>query len=307
MAVSYFRRLRDHIRRHRVMIGFAAIFTNAGLAIHWVTAIIDWVSRRDTLNAHSSALLAFAGALRTLPEWTPEAFYALAVLLIGSSVLYRDAIRSGPALPTGAMQPWAYDECTPPSFRETSAPIHDAMRESFRKYSKHPIVEPELISDAGARSVRLFVVNIGDEPAVDVTIAPIGEDSISFVPIRVLRPSDSKTEVQAFFYDANAQSFMSPFAKGLLVAKMSYKAGWTSGIDGKIKFANYVPACITYGDSLGRLYHTHDYVFADVSHHQVVIRRKLDSEAIRGASPAHDPHCPYCRPGNHHPERRAPP
>lgn len=183
--------------------------------------------------------------------------------------------------------------------RDTSAD-----RAAFQRYAKHPIVELEVISDAGARSVRLFVVNIGDEPAVDVTIAPIGEDSISFVPVRVLRPSDPKTEVQTFFHDAKAQSFTSPFAKGLIVAKMSYKAGWTLGGDGRTRFANYVPVCLTYGDSLGRLYHTHDYVFADVSHHQVVVRHKLDSETVLGASRAHDSHCRDCRDGKPHPELR---
>lgn len=180
----------------------------------------------------------------------------------------------------------------------------DLMREDARKIGQPlrqwpigPIVEPEALSDA--ESIRVFLANIGDDAAVDVQIAPIGGDAVSFSMVRILRASDPKAEVRVFIDPRIARGGLSHSSIAWALARWKNKMGHTYALargenwEGKLlefsktKLPTYVPLCLTYDYSHKRSYHTHEFVLAEDSNHQIVIRRKSDSEAVFGASPAH--------------------
>ena len=163
-----------------------------------------------------------------------------------------------------------------------------------------PIVEPEIISSPDSHSVKVFVVNLRDDAAVDVTIAPTGWDSISFGVVRILRTSDPKAEVAVFISPSVPMKFdllnwRPPFvAAWEFVKRAHFERGhasmcWavTTQLQSSPELDGYVPLCLTYKYSHGRSYHTHDFVLADTPNRQIVIRRKLDPETAFGASPAH--------------------
>jgi hypothetical protein len=169
--------------------------------------------------------------------------------------------------------------------------------------SKRPCIEPDALFMIASRTGQISVVNTGDDTAIDIAIGPLAGGVVSFGVIRVLRPLDPKTEVPILWdpHGANAD-VISALSMALVYSKMSNTTGKTIRSfrlqlsEGNTvlvtvpEHAQYVPLCITYNDTRGRQYHTHDYVFFDASigsapiDHCIVIRPKTDNEAVYAAA-----------------------
>ncbi|HXA18011.1 MAG TPA: hypothetical protein VN380_13515 [Thermoanaerobaculia bacterium] len=247
-----------------------------------------------------------------LPWWV----WVMATLILMMIVVIEGAVRyshpSAAQLPPQSPKPTTTAEEQYWNLRRTSEapelvrkyfsePLGSAPTEKSlpRQWLNGPIVEPEVIQSADLRSVNVFVANLGDDAAIDVTIAPIGGGSISFGVVRVLMASEPKAKVPIFIgADVPMLSLLDSRSE-FLVAWEHVKRKNVEKSRGALCYvayvrsysgttvAGYVPLCLTYNYSHGRSFHTHAYVLADVSEYQIAIRRKSDSEAVLGASPEH--------------------
>ena len=183
---------------------------------------------------------------------------------------------------------------------------NDLVRRVAALESKRPCIEPDALFMIASRSGQISIVNTGDDAAIDIAIGPLAGGVVSFGVVRVLRPLDPKTQVPILWdpHGAN-EDVLAALSMALVYSKMSNTTGKTIRSfrlqlsEGNTvlvtvpEHAQYVPLCITYNDTRGLQYHTHDYVFFDASigsapiDHCIVIRPKTDYEAVYAASPAH--------------------
>lgn len=172
--------------------------------------------------------------------------------------------------------------------------------------ARQPIVEPEAVFIAAQSTGAVYVTNVGDDVALDVAIGPIAAGRVSFGVIRTLKANEPKVAVPVFFLGGNdTRNAPAALSMELVLAKQLNKLGRKSYAADPVEyrgamtpvtmnfFPDYVPICLTYSDRAGRSYHTHGYVFAEIStgpapiDYRIVIRPRDTSEAAWGAASAH--------------------